>query len=193
MNMRWEYYLVVNGIPNSGRGETAQPTPDPSYVTPHSHLEITTMKDIGPRKKREQNRYSKAIPWHIKKNPANTLNPLPQNPNRWRGSITNKQNQRKKTRNKIAYLAEEEYFVTALVPSDTACLASSPGKMSRTLRLMSVKFRLGMKSTLTMSGSLATRLSTSCCRQQVSKLQLRHARRCLRIVRTIFISHHFSV
>lgn len=28
---------------------------------------------------------------------------------------------------------DEEYFVTALVPSDTACLASSPGRMSRTL------------------------------------------------------------
>lgn len=32
-----------------------------------------------------------------------------------------------------AYLVEEEYLVTALVPSDTACLASSPGRMSRTL------------------------------------------------------------
>jgi hypothetical protein len=30
-------------------------------------------------------------------------------------------------------LAEDEYLVTALVPSDTACLASSPGKMSLTL------------------------------------------------------------
>lgn len=34
----------------------------------------------------------------------------------------------------ITYLAEEEYFVTALVPSDTACFASSPGKMSLTLK-----------------------------------------------------------
>lgn len=32
------------------------------------------------------------------------------------------------------YLVEEEYLVTAFVPSDTACLASSPGRMSRTLR-----------------------------------------------------------
>lgn len=31
------------------------------------------------------------------------------------------------------YLVDEEYFVTAFVPSDTACLASSPGRMSRTL------------------------------------------------------------
>lgn len=31
-----------------------------------------------------------------------------------------------------AYLAEEEYLVTALVPSETACLASSPGRMRRT-------------------------------------------------------------
>ena len=30
------------------------------------------------------------------------------------------------------YLVEEEYLVTALVPSETACLASSPGRMSRT-------------------------------------------------------------
>lgn len=30
------------------------------------------------------------------------------------------------------YLVELEYLVTALVPSDTACLASSPGRMRRT-------------------------------------------------------------
>jgi hypothetical protein len=30
------------------------------------------------------------------------------------------------------YLLELEYLVTALVPSETACLASSPGRMSRT-------------------------------------------------------------
>lgn len=34
---------------------------------------------------------------------------------------------------KRAYLVDEEYLVTAFVPSDTACLASSPGRMSRTL------------------------------------------------------------
>lgn len=33
------------------------------------------------------------------------------------------------------YLVDEEYLVTALVPSDTACLASSPGRMSRTLAI----------------------------------------------------------
>lgn len=33
-----------------------------------------------------------------------------------------------------AYLVDEEYLVTALVPSDTACLASSPGRIRRTLR-----------------------------------------------------------
>ena len=33
----------------------------------------------------------------------------------------------------IIYLVDEEYLVTALVPSDTACLASSPGRISRTL------------------------------------------------------------
>ena len=31
---------------------------------------------------------------------------------------------------------DEEYLVTAFVPSETACLASSPGRMSRTLRKM---------------------------------------------------------
>lgn len=35
---------------------------------------------------------------------------------------------------RIIYLAEDEYLVTAFVPSDTACLANSPGKMSLTLR-----------------------------------------------------------
>jgi hypothetical protein len=29
-------------------------------------------------------------------------------------------------------LVEEEYLVTALVPSETACLASSPGRIRRT-------------------------------------------------------------
>jgi hypothetical protein len=32
-----------------------------------------------------------------------------------------------------AYFVDEEYLVTALVPSETACLASSPGRISRTL------------------------------------------------------------
>jgi translation initiation factor IF-1 len=31
-----------------------------------------------------------------------------------------------------AYFVLEEYLVTAFVPSDTACLASSPGRMRRT-------------------------------------------------------------
>ncbi len=35
------------------------------------------------------------------------------------------------------YFVEDEYFVTALVPSETACLASSPGRISRTLRPVS--------------------------------------------------------
>lgn len=29
-------------------------------------------------------------------------------------------------------MVDEEYLVTALVPSETACLASSPGRMRRT-------------------------------------------------------------
>lgn len=35
-------------------------------------------------------------------------------------------------------MVEEEYLVTALVPSDTACLASSPGRISRTLSSVSI-------------------------------------------------------
>lgn len=38
-----------------------------------------------------------------------------------------------KRQENYAYLAEEEYLVTALVPSETACLASSPGRINRTL------------------------------------------------------------
>ncbi|MBY8978433.1 hypothetical protein KHP62_21760, partial [Rhodobacteraceae bacterium NNCM2] len=33
---------------------------------------------------------------------------------------------------KTTYFVDEEYLVTALVPSETACLASSPGRMRRT-------------------------------------------------------------
>ena len=36
-------------------------------------------------------------------------------------------------RSEEAHLAEDEYLVTALVPSDTACLASSPGRINLTL------------------------------------------------------------
>jgi len=39
----------------------------------------------------------------------------------------------KKVEENQVYFELEEYFVTALVPSDTACLASSPGKIKRTL------------------------------------------------------------
>jgi hypothetical protein len=35
------------------------------------------------------------------------------------------------------YFVEEEYLVTALVPSETACLASSPGRIRRTLQRVS--------------------------------------------------------
>jgi ferredoxin len=45
--------------------------------------------------------------------------------------------QREKTpadETQAAYFVDEEYLVTALVPSETACLASSPGRMRRTLQ-----------------------------------------------------------
>lgn len=45
-----------------------------------------------------------------------------------------KSNARKEKQYKHPYFVEEEYLVTALVPSETACLASSPGRMRRTLR-----------------------------------------------------------
>ena len=35
------------------------------------------------------------------------------------------------------YLVDDEYLVTAFVPSDTACLASSPGRISLTLHHVS--------------------------------------------------------
>lgn len=60
-------------------------------------------------------------------NPKNTestlhlLNPL--------GIMTNNAQQ---LMSEGVYLVDEEYLVTALVPSETACLASSPGRMSRT-------------------------------------------------------------
>ena len=43
---------------------------------------------------------------------------------------------------------DEEYLVTALVPSETACLASSPGRMRRTLNTIRKKRNwLVMKAT----------------------------------------------
>ena len=33
------------------------------------------------------------------------------------------------------YFVDDEYLVTALVPSETACFASSPGRINRTLEL----------------------------------------------------------
>lgn len=57
---------------------------------------------------------------------------------------------------RMAYLVDEEYLVTAFVPSETACLASSPGRMSRTLKSSSVgtgypRFRCAIRS-LDLSG-----------------------------------------
>lgn len=42
-------------------------------------------------------------------------------------------NRKRKDPKTTDYLVEDEYLVTALVPSDTACLASSPGRIRRTL------------------------------------------------------------
>jgi hypothetical protein len=39
---------------------------------------------------------------------------------------------KQKSSHEVLYLLEEEYLVTALVPSETACFASSPGRISLT-------------------------------------------------------------
>src|SRR5437667_6891835 len=53
----------------------------------------------------------------------------------------------------LPHFVEDEYFVTALVPSDTACLASSPGRINRTLH-QSVAESRTMREEHTMSVSL---------------------------------------
>ena len=45
------------------------------------------------------------------------------------------------------YLVDEEYLVTALVPSETACLASSPGRMRRTLKSVRKEQLMGIEET----------------------------------------------
>lgn len=77
------------------------------------------------------------------------------------------------------YLVEEEYLVTALVPSDTACLASSPGRINRTLSIVNSWTPNENQRRLTMSESHGRKLSTSCCKLLASTLQWPHARRYL--------------
>ena len=73
-------------------------------------------------------------------------------------------NQAGETPKPDVYLVDEEYLVTALVPSETACLASSPGRMSRTDVWISrdemVDFLLYAASLL---ASVATRSKMSAC------------------------------
>jgi hypothetical protein len=61
----------------------------------------------------------------IAQRPRRTIMSIP-----WRDAT--KLRKLKTRQERRAYLVEEEYLVTALVPSDTACLASSPGRISRT-------------------------------------------------------------
>lgn len=49
------------------------------------------------------------------------------------------QTENTKARPNHAYFVEEEYLVTALVPSDTACFANSPGRIRRTLQSKKVR------------------------------------------------------
>jgi hypothetical protein len=94
---------------------------------------------------------------------------------------TSSPDRKPKTPEKCAlYLVEEEYLVTAFVPSETACLASSPGRINRTLEMELVNDKSDANATrLTRSGSLATRWWTSCCMQQAWRPQWRRAQRCL--------------
>ena len=46
------------------------------------------------------------------------------------------------------YLVDEEYLVTAFVPSETACLASSPGRMRRTLNSVRLERLVDIESDL---------------------------------------------
>ena len=42
-------------------------------------------------------------------------------------------NRKNTHRSCVVYFVDEEYLVTAFVPSETACFASSPGRIRRTL------------------------------------------------------------
>ena len=80
------------------------------------------------------------------------------------------------------YLVDDEYLVTALVPSETACLASSPGRMSRTLCEVSLSREGEVETKLTMFGSLGMKWWTSCCMQRAWRPRWQRVRRCLRRV-----------
>jgi hypothetical protein len=77
---------------------------------------------------------------------------------------------------------DEEYFVTALVPSETACLASSPGRINRTLEELGqfvTQIKCDERVEHTRFGSPVTKWSTSCCKQQASMPQLQRVRKYL--------------
>lgn len=103
-----------------------QPAPDPSYVTPRIEQYPSEKKVAHWGEKR------KSRPSHdTLENPQNTHNRPPQSPKK--DQEAGKQSNTARNENpKTVYLADEEYLVTALVPSDTACLASSPGRIRRT-------------------------------------------------------------
>jgi len=50
-------------------------------------------------------------------------------------SFTTHESLKTQDKTRFVYFVLDEYLVTALVPSETACLASSPGRISRTLKL----------------------------------------------------------
>lgn len=107
-----------------------QPAQTRVVMLHHAHR-VVTIRKSRPSGKR------KLIPSHdTLENPQNTHNRTAsespgkdQEAGKRQEQIRMKQNE---TSQRAAYFAEEEYLVTALVPSETACLASSPGRMRRT-------------------------------------------------------------
>lgn len=134
-------------------------------------LQIATVRSIGITREKGKSSH-----------PIKTLDPLNTQPTSRNHNIDCemiKTKHNRKGESKGNHLAEDEYLVTALVPSETACLASSPGRMSRTLEDVSHELQLS-KGKHTQSESRGSGWSTSCCRQRASKPQWRRARRYLR-------------
>jgi hypothetical protein len=100
----------------------------------HEHIQPKGHQE-GEKKKRKKRKNIK--PSHdTLKDPQTPCNPPPQNredKEAVKMTIPRNKQKGKRSKKQHAYLAEEEYFVTALVPSETACFANSPGRMSRTL------------------------------------------------------------
>jgi translation initiation factor IF-1 len=81
---------------------------------------------------------------------------------------------KRKPHTATVYFVLEEYLVTALVPSETACLASSPGRMRRTLVWISrEEMVLFLLYAASLEASVATRSKISGMRSQKTRLAKR--------------------